>query len=1379
MQKSTRKTLTKALSTTLSAALLLTPFAAQAAAAEPTVTPGILAGSLNKGLQPLISPRLDTTSKDRVKVIVTLNGASISEGKYAAKMGVRSLASQATESNISKQQSGFIANAKSVGVDFDVTYQFDTVLNGMEVELPANQIPLLAKIPGVKSIYENRTFYSIPQVAPPESGDEADAFKGDIRPLDQIKATEAWAKGFTGKGIKVGVIDTGIDYLHPDLKDAYKGGHDSYFNTEDPYEEIPNNETGNTGTSHGTHVAGTIGARPANTGDFNHKGVAYESDLYAYKVLGFNYETKRASGSSAQVIDGIEKAVEDGMDVINLSLGSDDAKDAFTPDSIALNNAVLDGVVAVVANGNNAVDSEQYYYSMGSPASSQLSISVGAVTSDSNRYTGSVSSAVYGATVTDSVYEDHDLNAIGWTTAKEDLAAELGTDPASAVYADLGQVEDYENLDVKGKIVLVSRGNIAFVDKIANAKEQGAKAIIIFNGNVKSNDANSADLSESVKDRNGHIGSIAYLGDSFDYIPSFDMNGTEGRALARLLTANPGTNFTLDMGEIYQKTVVEGDRMADFSSRGPNSDGILGIKPDVVAPGVAVMSTWPAYGKGFSNPDPDLYDEAYNRLGGTSMAAPHVAGAAALLQQAFPKWTPFDIRAALANTADPIADEEGTRYDVYSQGAGRINVAKALETPALLQTVEQLSMYDEKMNKVDVTNYGDNASFGVMKAGSAEKSVALQLKNVSDKSVTYNASYKLHTSVTSDPRNPIETPDTSKIKVSLNGLDGNTVTASAYSEKPFSISVAPSADAAEGVYEGSILLEADGQPTLHIPFVVHVGDGMPDTGYSIQDVKVTNRQLTPNGDGNSDSLELSYRVAVEGLNFLAVSISDINDDTVGYLSITDNVYSPNSIEAKAYSHTFNGKYPIDADGKNAQGSLKDGSYSFNIFGAYILNGEVLFETFGYIPFSVVNSNYNVGGNNGFPGGPIIVPSPTPVPAAAGEALKAITAQGLQQVTVKSDTKSDASSTVTTVTYADLQAAIGNGGTKLALVVNAAAEAGKAAKLSLTNEQIKLLGTAPAGSAIYLNTGKEALELPLSLLASVPAGSALELVIRPAADEAAKFSGATVLGTPVAFEANTVNGTASTPLSVPAKTFLKRSFTLDKGVDASKAGVLFLADGKQAPAPAVFKSNEDGTTTVTVNRPGFSVYAAATGGATFKDIAGSWAQSRIQSLSDKLLINGTAAGMFTPKANVTRAEFAAMLTRGLGLTAAAKAPFSDLTAGAWYNDAVSAAYAAGLINGYSDGTFRPNGIISRQELAVMLAKAATLAGVTADSGKFTTYSDAARFGAFAKDSISLVTSAGLMEGSVAGSATIFNPLGATTREAAATVIHKLLSGSKLI
>ncbi|WP_219836998.1 S8 family serine peptidase [Paenibacillus sp. R14(2021)] len=1382
MQKFLNKAI---LSATMSTVLLFQPFAAYAAGSQhSTISPQLIskllqskpsAAELQSNTGPLISPRLNTTSADKVKVIVQMKGATISEGNYATRMGVNSFHAEATVSAIQSQHTSFIASAMNSGIPIQVTYQYDTVLNGMEVELPANQIPKLAKLPGVKSIYENRTYYSIPDAKVTPSAISPDC-KCDIDPLNQIGVPAAWGKGLTGKGIKIGVIDTGVDYVHPDLKDAYKGGHDSFFNTDDPYEEIPNKVTKNEGTQHGTHVSGTIAGRGVNpSSDIVQKGVAYESELHVYKVLGFNAETGRSSGSTAQVIDGIEHAVKDHMDVINLSLGSDDAKDNFSPDAIAINNAVLAGVTAVVASGNAADSAESYYYSMGSPASSQLAITVGAVDSASTEYTATVTGAVYqdDGTAIGTVYQDQGLNVMGWRTGEEDFPSILGTEKQEAVYVGLGADKDYASKDVTGKIAFISRGLLAFVDKIAIAKEHGAKAVVIFNGNATTTDPKTAEaiLSESIDGRDSWINTPS-LGDSLGFLPTFDMEGKTGRAIAKLAQSNPGSTIKLAFGTDYPSESFTGDHMATFSSRGPNTDGKLGIKPDLAAPGVNIMSTWPAYGKN----DPTIsYAEAYERISGTSMATPHVAGLALLLKQEHPEWTPFEIRAALANTADEISDEDGIQYDVYSQGAGRVNIAKAINTPAVLETVESLKMLDINMNPHDVTNYGDNASFGIMKAGDPAKSITLQVNNTSAEEVTYTAEVVLHDEVTSDPYHPIGTPEVSKISASLTGLTDGTVTAAASEKKTFALEVAPAADAVDGVYEGDVVLKAEGKPTLHIPFVVHVGTEVPDTGFTVQDIQLSSRIVSPDGDGLNDTIDVSFKLAADDINLYLIEIDDMNDQAVGFLQAEGPYGKP--LKPGRYSYKgFDGTYSLDADLNENPGTLKDGTYSLAVV-AYnydlskdaVVRGAVAIETFSVQHKTISTPPTSTP--------PIVTPPPAPTPTYA---LTAITGQGLQSVTAKSTTTAD----VATVTDEDLKSAIGSGTAPLAIVVNVDAKEGKASKLSLTAAQLALLAAAPQGSTLYLNTGASAVELPLSLLKSVPAGSGIELVISSAADQAGKFEaegkGTSIVGVPVSFEVNVVNGTSVKPLAVPANVFVKRSFTLDKGFQTDKSGVLFIENGKVAPAPAVFTSNADGTTTVVVNRPGFSVYAAVKHEAAYSDISTSWAQSRIQALAEKFLINGTTSTTFSPKKSVTRAEFAAMLTRGLGLSAAAPLPFTDVESSAWYYNSIGSAYAAGLITGYADDTFRPDGIISRQELAVMLTKASKLLSLKADNGgSRNAYNDESSFGSFAKDSIEFVTSAGLMEGTEIGGSKLFNPSAPTTREAAATVLYKLLQAGKLI
>ncbi len=1015
----------------------------------------------------IISPKLDTKSLHKVRAIVQLSRepvAAVAAESSSGDVNLRSFSALSAEQLVDTEQSNFLSQAAALGIDLQVNYQYNTVLNGFEVTVSANQLTSLASIPSVVSIDENQTYYEIPV----DEKEESAGSNFEIKPLEQMGVDEAWAEGLTGKGLKVGVIDTGVDYLHPDLKDAYKGGYDSFEKDNDPYEEPPVeiNGTSYAGTSHGTHVSGTIVGRGTNpTSDVVQKGVAYDADLYVYKVLGRNIETGRASGSSAQVIDGIEHAVKDGMDVINLSLGSDSNKDPNSPDAVAINNAVLSGVTAVIANGN-AADEGPYYYSMGSPASSQLAISVGAVTSESNHYEGTFSASVGEpaaeekpaaeeqpktapeksvepetpaasteteapadssstpaadeeapaaeqpaadkpaaetpaaeqptveapaaeqpaadkpaedaakqpaadpsdapkAAVTQSVYGPYTTDLLAWKTGQEDFASLLGTEPNEAVYANLGTDADYDALskqgvDVKGKVVVVSRGNLTFDAKVRGAAAHGAKAIVIFNGNVKAGSPNEADLSESVPGRDAPVGSIAFLGDSFEYVPYFDMSGTEGRALAREALKQDKPEFKVTFGSDYPKTVVAGDKMASFSSRGPNGDEGLGIKPDVVAPGVNLLSTFPEYGKF----DPSVsYDEAYARLSGTSMATPHVAGLALLLKQKYPNWSPYDVRAALANTADTISDESGTPYDVYSQGAGRAYVADAIDTPALLQAVEEIHILNPDLVSVPVTNYAPSTTFGILDANSDAVSRKLQLKSVTGAPVSYTASVVWHENVTSDPTNPIATPDTSKISASLNGLgSGNTVSASAGTPGEFELSIDPAADAAKGVYEGEVRLQSPGQPDLHLPFAVHIGDEKPTTGFGIQDVELSERIITPDGDGNRDSTDVSFTLSTGNVNYIQIAAYGIDDEYIGLLGqIVDPDAQGNLQFIEPGRYTFKGvdDYYLD-EYTGKVGKLAPGTYQLEILAAQLTpDGQIAKDSAGNPIRYLAYSSYRI------------------------------------------------------------------------------------------------------------------------------------------------------------------------------------------------------------------------------------------------------------------------------------------------------------------------------------------------------------------------------------------------------------------------------------
>ncbi len=245
----------------------------------------------------------------------------------------------------------------------------------------------------------------------------------------------------TGKGVKVAVIDTGIDYDHPDLKRNYKGGYDVIDYDHDPMETVASQGPP---TLHGTHVAGIIAANGQV------KGVAPEADLYAYRALG-----PGGQGTTEQVIEAIEKAVEDGADVINLSLGNT-VNGPDWPTSIALDRAVEEGIVAVTSNGNSGPK----MWTVGSPGTSTKAISVGA--SAPPIKTPYVTIAGQDREVT--------LFPIGGTlpwALKRDFAL---------IDVGYGVEKDWKNLNADGQIVLIKRGLIPFSEKAKLAHEAGAKA---------------------------------------------------------------------------------------------------------------------------------------------------------------------------------------------------------------------------------------------------------------------------------------------------------------------------------------------------------------------------------------------------------------------------------------------------------------------------------------------------------------------------------------------------------------------------------------------------------------------------------------------------------------------------------------------------------------------------------------------------------------------------------------------------------------------------------------------------------------------------------------------------------------------------------------
>ncbi|MDG4658503.1 S8 family serine peptidase [Ectobacillus antri] len=457
---------------------------------------------------------------------------------------------------------------------------YQTALHGLSVKGSRRELRELYQIPGVERVTPVTTYKAhINESVTLIGGQAAHGYYDE--------------KGnrLTGKGVRVGVIDTGIDYEHPDLRRNYRGGYDTFDDDADPMESKKVGPT-----LHGSHVAGIIAANGKL------RGVAPDATIIAYRALG-----PGGTGSSETVLAAIEKAIEDKVDVLNLSLGNE-VNGPDWPTSVALDRAVEKGIVAVTASGNSG----PAIWTVGSPGTASKAIAVGASSPRLRIPYIDVGGRSLRLDVMEGSPEWNISRSLPW------------------MHAGLGK----EIKNAAGKIVVLERGALTFSEKAKRAQEAGAEGVIIFNNM-----------------RDSFQGAVEGVN-----IPVAVLSGRDGK----WLLSQQGTL----MGTVFRE---EQDVLASFSSRGPVTQ-TWEIKPDLVAPGVSIHSTVPG---------------GYLALQGTSMAAPHVAGAAALLRQAHPEWNPEQIKAALMNTCK-LLYQNGKPYTVYEQGAGRLQIEKALRTKTLL-----------------------------------------------------------------------------------------------------------------------------------------------------------------------------------------------------------------------------------------------------------------------------------------------------------------------------------------------------------------------------------------------------------------------------------------------------------------------------------------------------------------------------------------------------------------------------------------------------------------------------------------------------------------------------------------------------------------------
>lgn len=472
--------------------------------------------------------------------------------------------------------------------------------------------------------------------------------------------------GIDGSNVTIAVIDTGVDYTHANLGGS---GDPADFASNDPnviesgtfptskviggydfagavydagssdpavYTPVPDADPLD-GHGHGSHVSG-IASGLGVDGSMG-PGVAPGASIMALKVFGDE------GGSTSLTSDAIEYALDpngdgdisDHVDVINMSLGSGFG-DPADPSAVSANNASKLGIIVVASAGNSG----PIPYVTGSPGVAKNAISVASSLSGGDTLGFTVSGDVdasYEAVEGTGAVRLSDGSVSGNLMAPADPANVFGCNPI----AD----------DMSGSVALISRGDCSFDLKFINAQDAGASAIVVYN------DGTAADRIAPII-----MGGIGDSGVPIT-IPGVMTTAFAGEDLSAALAGGGVISSLLD--ETIMVATLFGDTISDFSSRGPGHGGST-FKPDVTAPGSAITSTGVGTGTGSLT------------IGGTSMAAPHVAGVAALLRQVHPRMKPKGIKAIIQNSTSSAlgAGTVGPIPALARQGTGVVNAKEAV-----------------------------------------------------------------------------------------------------------------------------------------------------------------------------------------------------------------------------------------------------------------------------------------------------------------------------------------------------------------------------------------------------------------------------------------------------------------------------------------------------------------------------------------------------------------------------------------------------------------------------------------------------------------------------------------------------------------------------
>ncbi|MDC3982921.1 S8 family serine peptidase [Polyangium jinanense] len=665
-----------------------------------------------------------------------------------------------SESLLLQQKVVFKAEAEKRGISYTERLSFHRLWNGLSIRVAPEHVAELARIPGVKSVWPVVPIQQ--EDTPEDGGPQMDMATAIAMTGVDIARSQL---GLTGTNVRVGIIDSGVDYDHPDLGGGCFGPgcrvQYGYDFVGDGFQSgvagayaIPDADPDDCG-GHGTHVAGIVGANGAVV------GVAPEVTLGAYRVFGC-----AGSTSTDIMIQAMERAQQDGMRVVNMSIGSGYQWPQY-PTAVAASNLSKNGTIVSCSGGNNG---DRGVWATGAPG---VGTNVFASASAENTHVAQLSFSI-----------TPDAKSFGYNVGTGVPPAPLtgtleivATATANTITTDACNVNPPAAGSLTGKVALIKRGGCTFFEKSKNAQAAGASAVVVYNNAAGA-------LVPGVTIPTGSPAGTTPVG-----IPVVGITMAEGDLIVQRLGAG-AVSLTWTDDTVTSPNSVAG-RISTFSSWGAGPD--LSFKPDLTSPGGSIYSTYP------------LEIGGYTSQSGTSMASPHTAGSIALLIQATGE-TDFDaIRARLQNTAEPllwgIDPSTGILDSAHRQGAGLIRVDKAAVTTA--------SVWPSRIALGETTG---------------PTTQTITLKNDGNEPITYDVSHQPGASSVGTYGTPAALSKTDVPPTA--DFSAQSVTVPANGTATVEVTITPNPNLADqGVYGGFIkFAQTGGTTTLRVPYIGFKGD---------------------------------------------------------------------------------------------------------------------------------------------------------------------------------------------------------------------------------------------------------------------------------------------------------------------------------------------------------------------------------------------------------------------------------------------------------------------------------------------------------------------------------------------------------------------------